>query len=220
MDAVPSLPCRSSAQTVLIRLLAVSLALKLVACGASRSARPSPQAEELNDFVLILQEVPNGDVRHSWHRATEVNLTQYHPPSSIDPTGGPIVLASRRPRDCDEEHIACYRNCMKRRLPAHLGHIEYGSARHINHCNSTCLDAYQDCLDSQQGRALMFPMVDGAVDWLKRHRSELLVGTLLVVAGATFVVASAGAGVVVLVPLALMASSSPACEPQIAGVPT
>jgi hypothetical protein len=202
------------------RLLAVSLTLSLASCGVSRSAHRSPRAEELNDFVLILQEVPNGDVRHSWHRATEVNLAQYRQSSSLAYTSGHIVLTSRRPRDCDEEHIACHRTCMKRRLPSHLGHIQRGSAQHVEHCNSTCLDAYQDCLDSQRGRALMLPGLNGAVDWLKRHRTELLVGTIVVVAGVTFVVASAGAGVVVLAPLALMVSSSPACETHRVGVPT
>jgi len=220
MNALPAQPFWGSAHTTLHRLLAVSLALGLASCSTTRSALSSPRSEELNAFVLIIQEMSDGHVIHSWHRATEINLDQYHPSSSLPDTSGQIVLASRRPRDCDEEHIACYRGCMKRRLPAQLGHIEYGSARHINHCNRTCLDAYQDCLDSQRGRALMLPGIDGAVDWLKRHRTELLVGTIIVVAGVTFVVASAGAGVVILAPLALMASSSPACEPYMTGAPT
>ena len=220
MNALSARPFRGAVQTVLHRLLAGSLALSLASCSATRSAFATPRSEELNEFVLIIQEAPDGHISHSWHRATEVHLEQYRQFSSLAPTSRPIVLASRRPRDCDEEHIACYRNCMKRRLPSHLSHIEYGSARHINHCSSTCLDAYQDCLDSQRGRALMFPAIDGAVDWMKEHRTEPLVGTLVVVAGVTFIVASAGAGVLVLAPLALMASCGPTCEPHMTGAPT
>ncbi|ATB40663.1 hypothetical protein CYFUS_006114 [Cystobacter fuscus] len=49
--------------------------------------------------------------------------------------------------------------------------------------------------------------MDEAIDWLKRHRQELLVGTIVTAAGVTFIVISAGAGVVVLAPLVLMTQS-------------
>jgi hypothetical protein len=48
--------------------------------------------------------------------------------------------------------------------------------------------------------------VDSAVDWLKRHRKALLVGSTVVIAGVVFVVVSAGAGAVVLAPVLLIAS--------------
>lgn len=47
----------------------------------------------------------------------------------------------------------------------------------------------------------------GAMDWLKHHRRAVLTGSLIVIAGVAFVVVSAGAGVVVLAPVILMASS-------------
>jgi len=43
-----------------------------------------------------------------------------------------------------------------------------------------------------------------AIEWLKRHRTELLVGAVIVVAGVAFVVVSAGAGVLILAPLAII----------------
>jgi hypothetical protein len=61
-------------------------------------------------------------------------------------------------------------------------------------------------VDAEKARALRFPAVEEAVEWLKEHRTELLVGTVVVMAGVTFVVVSAGAGLIVLAPLALMAS--------------
>jgi flavin reductase (DIM6/NTAB) family NADH-FMN oxidoreductase RutF len=61
-----------------------------------------------------------------------------------------------------------------------------------------------------------FTAVDSAVDWLKRHRTAILVGSVVVIAGVVFVTVSAGAGAVVLAPIALVvvASSVPHLEPQ------
>jgi len=49
---------------------------------------------------------------------------------------------------------------------------------------------------------VQFMGMNDAIDWLKRHRKELLVGTVIVAAGVALVVVSSGAGVVVLAPLA------------------
>jgi hypothetical protein len=72
-------------------------------------------------------------------------------------------------------------------------------------------------VDAEKARALRFPAVDGAIDWLKEHRTELLVGTVVVIAGVTFVVASAGAGLLVLTPLVLMASADTGEAPLCVG---
>lgn len=52
--------------------------------------------------------------------------------------------------------------------------------------------------------------MDSAVEWLKRHRMDILAGSILVIAGVTFVVVSAGAGAVVLAPVVLMVSAEAA----------
>ena len=62
-----------------------------------------------------------------------------------------------------------------------------------------------------------FPAVDGAVEWLKDHRKELFVGTVVVIAGVTFVVVSAGGGLLALAPLALMASADSVDAPLCLG---
>jgi hypothetical protein len=51
--------------------------------------------------------------------------------------------------------------------------------------------------------------MDSAVEWMKRHRNEILVGAVVVIAGVAFVaaVAGSGGGVLVLVPLVVMASA-------------
>ncbi|HZI10918.1 MAG TPA: hypothetical protein VE153_11060 [Myxococcus sp.] len=40
------------------------------------------------------------------------------------------------------------------------------------------------------------------MDWLKEHKTEVLVGSVVVVAGAAFIVSAGVAGALVLLPLA------------------
>ncbi|MFY0583211.1 hypothetical protein ACN28S_60970 [Cystobacter fuscus] len=56
------------------------------------------------------------------------------------------------------------------------------------------------------------------IDWLKRHREEVLAGSVIVIAGVVFVTVSAGVGALVLVPVVLVASSSPVGSPSTARV--
>ena len=100
----------------------------------------------------------------------------------------------------------------------HFGHIEYGSARHISYCANKCLAEYEQCLGTQGRQFLAFSAVGEAVDWLKRHREALLTGAIVVIAGVTFVVISAGAGALVLAPMGLMASTERAVESGFVGV--
>ncbi|MCP3140620.1 hypothetical protein [Pyxidicoccus xibeiensis] len=94
---------------------------------------------------------------------------------------------------------------MKRRLPSYLNHVKRGDGSKNGYCAGECLSQYQDCLKLQQTRALEFNGTNEAVDWLKQHRTELLVGTVIVIAGVAFVTLSAGAGLVVLAPVVLVA---------------
>ncbi|KFE72094.1 hypothetical protein DB31_0355 [Hyalangium minutum] len=56
---------------------------------------------------------------------------------------------------------------------------------------------------------MKFPVTAKAVDWLKRHREEILLGTVIVIAGVAFtvvIVGSAGTALV-LMPAVLLVSS-------------
>jgi hypothetical protein len=187
------------------RLLAPTLALLLTACGNTRHAT-SPRAEELTGFVLILQEETNGQISHFWQRATELDLTRYDPPFSAHERAGSVVLASRRPVDCDQEQIDCFRACMKRRFPTAQNHIRRGDGSKRDFCSEDCLKKYMQCLKLQESQALQFTALDAAIEWLKRNREKLLVGTIVVIAGVAFVTLSAGAGAVVLAPVVLVAA--------------
>ena len=190
----------------LVWLLQASLVLS---CSTIIRPVPSPRPEELHTLALVIQEGPDGQVVHSWRPAAEFQGALRNLPSSSvgeNTLSGAIVLAGHR-RDCDQEQIDCHRSCMRRKLPAPHQYIPRGDPRQNQICRDRCLPPYLDCVDAQKAQALRFPAVDGAIDWLKEYRTELLVGTVVVIAGVTFVVVSAGAGLLVLTPLALMAST-------------
>lgn len=178
-----------------------------LACSSIRPT-PEPRPEELHEYVLVIQETPGGQTEHSWRPAAEFQEVLKSLPSfsSTSDQTGQIVLASHRSRDCDQEHIDCHRLCMRRKLPPPLNYIPRGHPTHNEICRKQCLSQYNDCLKLQGLAAVQFPAVNSAVEWLKHHQTELLVGTLIVIAGVTFAVASAGAGLVLLAPLALVAS--------------
>jgi hypothetical protein len=62
--------------------------------------------------------------------------------------------------------------------------------------------------------------MDDAVDWLQRHRKEVLVGTVVVIAGVAFVVlvVRTGGAALVLAPAVLLVSSEVSSERPIAVV--
>jgi hypothetical protein len=191
--------------TTVCRLVATALALLWVSCASTHHVK-APSAEELADFVLIIGEEPDGQVTHSWQRATEIDLSLYAPAFSTSRRTGRIVLASHRPRDCDQEQIDCVRDCMRRRRPSHESHINIKNGNKYGFCQTMCLGEYQQCLEVEKARSLQFSAANDAVEWLKPYRKELLAGTIVVIAGVAFVTLSAGAGVVILAPVVLVAS--------------
>ncbi len=201
------------------RLVAASLSVLLTACSATRGTTPA-SAMELADLVLIISEQPGGHVTHTWERAENFDLARYRYRSSKDSPHGRIVPVVARPRDCDQEMQVCYQNCMRRPLPPGYGHTKTPrkSGGKSEYCRDTCWQAYQDCVELQKLQPQEFTAVDGAVNWLKRNHKAVLVGSVVMIAGVVFVVVSAGAGLVVLAPIALVASSAIPSEPYIAEV--
>jgi hypothetical protein len=80
------------------------------------------------------------------------------------------------------------------------------------------MQPYLDCKDLEKLHAQEFTAVGEALDWLKRNREALLVGTVVVIAGVVFVTVSAGGGLIILAPALLMTSSMPTQEPSLAKV--
>ncbi len=204
------------------KLIAASLSALLVSCSPTRHAPPAPtSAASPSSFVLLIEEGSAGQLTHSWQPVQSFDLSPYRRQPGTGGQPGRIVPAVARPRDCDEENRECYGKCMARPLPR-----GYGSFRtprkdggKSEFCRRECQQAYDDCVELERLRPQEFTAVDGAVDWLKRHRTEVLVGSVIVIAGVTFVVVSAGAGVVILAPVVLLASAdAPLAAPVAEGL--
>lgn len=197
--------------------MVLSLALVLVSCSATHSVVPEPQdSQELDRFVLIIARKPDGQISHSWEAISSFSLSKHASLPTREDALRPWVQASWT-RDCDDEFDSCINTCMKSLTGPNWRHANQGAKAAI--CRSRCFPSYIDCCRlREQTRALEFPVINDAVDWLKRHREELLVGTVVVIAGVTFVVIVAGSGgtALILVPAALLASAGGSPEPFLA----
>ena len=191
------------------KFVAVGLSVLLVSCSATRHPPPAPiSTAGLSSYVLIIKENPDGQVSQSWQPIESVELSPYLLQSGSADQSVRIIPAAARPRDCDEENQECYRKCMARPLPRGYGSFTSPRKRggKSEFCRGECQQAYDDCLELERLRPQEFSAVDGAVDWLRRHRTAVLVGSIIVIAGTVFVVVSAGAGVIVLAPVVLTVS--------------
>jgi hypothetical protein len=202
------------------KVVAAILGVLLISCSATRyTAHPS--AKELTQLVLIVEEAPDGRVSHSWRRAQEFDLERYRDGSSAEGAAGRIVLAASRQPDCYAQYLECYHQCRQTPVPPDFNQYldDFGPrAGHDRYCSEKCMRQYTECLKAQGGHAQEFTAVDSAVDWLKSHRETLWVGSLVVIAGVVFVTVSAGAGLIVLVPVVLVASSGAPVAPHLAVV--
>jgi hypothetical protein len=192
------------------RLLASLLGVLLVSCSATRYGT-TPSVEELTRYVLVIQESPGGQVTHDWRRAEEFDLSRYRYPSSTQGTthGRIVRVSAGRQRDCHAEFNECVDACVNRPLPRGFGHMTSGGrgkGGKKQWCRDQCWQSYLDCEELQGRRPQEFSAVDEAVDWLKSNPRGILVGSIVVIAGVAFVTVSAGAGLVVLAPAALLAS--------------
>lgn len=176
----------------------------------------SPAVEELDRYVLVIQESPGGHVTHSWRPVEEFDLSQFRLQPRAERTYGRIVLATARQRDCHQEFNDCIDTCVGRLVSEDYAHMSLRSKK--EHCRGECWQAFRDCEDLKKLRPQEFSATAPAVDWLKRNRNEVLVGSLVVVAGVAFVVAFPPGALIALIPVAALASSEAVCVPYIAAV--
>lgn len=199
------------------RLLALSLGFLLVSCSATRYSIPGTAGSHgLSRYVLVIKETPDAQITHSWEPVSSLDLSKYPYRAINSDVQGHIVRVAWT-RNCEDEFDACVKMCMSSLRGPNWSHANRGSKAAI--CRDRCRPAYNDCSQLRdQAEALRFPIIDNAVDWLKHHRRELLVGTVVVIAGVAFVVVVAGSGgsVLVLAPAVVLVSSDAPSEHQIA----
>ena len=109
-------------------------------------------------------------------------------------------------RDCQAEHEACFRKCWEKSRPKwpHK-HDEW----YYKRCTTDCLEAFNTCMDDQEEEAreqvkkLEFSNVDQAIKWIREHKTEVAIGTIVIIAGVAFVITTGGSGMLLLAPLAI-----------------
>jgi hypothetical protein len=84
--------------------------------------------------------------------------------------------------DCDDELNRCFTRCWEssRQPYPHVEHDEW----YYEYCTKTCRKEYMQCID-------------------EKEKAEIALGTVVIVAGTTFILATGGAGALILAPLAL-----------------
>ncbi|WP_368670370.1 hypothetical protein [Myxococcus sp. AM011] len=111
---------------------------------------------------------------------------------------------------CNELQKQCFTSCWNRK-PS-VSSIKMGSGMHHEHCTKTCREEFTRCIEAQaerekqdsQKKELHFPTMDAALVWIRAHKGEVAIGTIVIVAGviaAPYVVAIAAGGALVLAPL-------------------
>jgi hypothetical protein len=110
--------------------------------------------------------------------------------------------------DCDAAQIDCFDRCWNSAPPQTS--IKRGSGKHHEACSEKCLEEYMECVEEQEQWAeerkkkdLHFLDVTTALNWLRSHKTELVIGTVVVVGGVAYVIATGGGGALLLAPLAL-----------------
>ena len=112
--------------------------------------------------------------------------------------------------DCDDELSRCFNKCWesaKQPYP-HVEHNEW----YYEYCTRECRKQYMQCVEEQEKEdaervkrrpPLEFSSLDKARDWIRAHKAEVALGTVVIVAGAAFIIATGGSGALILAPLAL-----------------
>ncbi len=205
------------------RAVVMSLAFMLVSCGTTRHSAAGPAGpQDLARYAIVIEEQPNGQVAHAWIPLKEFDLTKFQRTLSTTLSRRDIVRVSSSGLNayCEGRHDQCMRDCLKSSRPFAIGHRKYKDEHpwriaRGRWCQTNCLEAMIECKKGRgewaEESAAEFDAIDPAIDWIKRHRTELVVGAVVVIAGVAFAVAVAGSGgaALALLPVLVMADISP-----------
>lgn len=212
------------------RAMAVCLACVLVSCSTPRYSTGGPKGpHDLARYAIVFDRQSDGQVVHTWIPLKEFDLSRFQQVlSTVEIRRGVVrVSTSGLNEYCDGRHDQCVQDCLRSARPFAVGHRKYTDTKaqpwriaRSWWCPRNCLEVAIAC---KKGRgewaeqyAAEFNAIDPAIDWIKKHREELAVGAVVVVASVAFAVVVAGSGgaALVLVPLLVMAETSPGAPPE------
>lgn len=214
-----------STRTLARKLTAASLGLLLIACSVTQpivAAQGPTGLHDLARFALIIQEMPDGRVTHEWKPLKDFDLTKsQYTLSAMNSNRGIVRVSSAGLKEyCEGRRAQCEQDCLASSRPIQVGQWKYDDVKtqpwriaRSWWCPRHCLRQAVLC---NKGRgswaeeyAAKFHAIEPALDWIKTHREELLAGSVIVIAGVTFVAVStaAGAATLILMPLVLFAEN-------------
>jgi len=184
---------------------------------ATRSPIPGPTGErELSRYALIVDEAPNGRVTHIWKPLGDFDLTMYPRHVHVDGFHGRLEQVMFTDQDCHHQYEVCVPTCLASTRIFQVDKYGYDSSQYgqwrtgkKRYCPEACMKQLAMCLARTEASPVRFEAMDTAVDWAKRHRTRILAGTVIIIAGVAFiaVVGASGGAALVFVPVVLVASS-------------
>jgi hypothetical protein len=209
------------------KLMALGLSLLLVSCGATRhTVLGATGPHDLARYVLVIQEMPDGQVKHTWRPVNDFDLAKFTYRTRSPSISGPIRLAARGDglkvaEECYTKRLECESRCLRSSQILQVDHYVYDPTAYGEdwadgkeiYCPQACAWQQAECVRSGGRKQQIFTEVDAAVDWLERHHTEVLVGTIIIIVGVPFVVVVSEFGALLLAPILLFAYSDVASEP-------
>jgi hypothetical protein len=193
------------------------LGLLLVSCSATRSPVPGPMGgRDLSRYVLIFEEASDGWVTHSWKPLGDFDLTMYSRQVHVDGFHGRLEQVVFTDQECHHQYEVCVPTCLASTRIVQVDKYVYDSSQYgqwrtgkKRYCPEACMKQLAMCLAQVDASPVRFEAMDTAVDWVRRHRTKILAGTVIIIAGVAFiaVVGASGGAVLVFVPVVLVASS-------------
>jgi hypothetical protein len=109
---------------------------------------------------------------------------------------------------CQQALEKCMKSCWeKKQWP--YPHNKEQAGWYYKRCTADCNREFTDCeeeyeeAERQQEKKLEFSRMNEALEWLEKHKTEVVLGTIVIVAGVAFFVTTGGSGTLLLAPLAL-----------------
>jgi hypothetical protein len=181
-------------------------------------------------YALALEQQTDGTLTHAWIPLKDFDLEKFQHTLNTANSPRNIVRVSTSGLNeyCNGRYDQCMDDCTKSSRPVAVNGHKYTDTkikpwRIVRGwwCTTYCLEASAEC---KKGRGewaaefdAEFDSIDPAVDWIKRHRTELVVGTVVIIAGVAFVVVIAGTAgaALVLAPALLMTESAPVLSSEL-----
>ncbi len=192
----------------------MSLAVILVSCGTTRSSTVGPTGpENLARYALIITPRSDGQVTHEWVPLEDFEVEKLQLAMSPLRINRDIVRVSTVDSEleeyCEGRRLQCEQDCLTSSRPFLVDWRKYIDIKvepwriaRYWWCPRNCREGKEDCTKKRgkwyEEYAPRFQSIPPAIDWLKEHRTELLVGTVVVIAGVAFTVVVVGSGGVAL----------------------